>query len=79
MSKKKNTEKKLIRKKTYTITWEIYDDFSTSLFRENDGFSVIELMGISSMINSDMSKLMAESMKIDKIERKATNAKLIDP
>lgn len=74
----KKTEKKLARTKTYKITWDIFNDGSTHLCRENDGFSVIELIGISTLITQDMNKIIENMMEFDSIERKSTNAKLID-
>ena len=51
-------EKKLVHERTYTITVKTYDDKSITWSRENKGFSIIELIGMLSVVDSDLKELI---------------------
>lgn len=73
-------QKKISSKRTYKIEVIHYADGTGKWNRSNTGFSVMELMGILSLVQSDLQKLYTEAVKPKlptNISRKATNAPLI--
>lgn len=74
-------KRKVIKKQSYTIEIIHYEDGSSVMNRANDGFSVIELLGITSLVNSDMCNLVENGLKPNlptEINRTAKNVKFID-
>ena len=72
-------EKKEVSKKIYTFEIIDYDDGSSAMNRYNDGFSVIEIMGITSLVNGDMRQLIKDNFIVPKeVNRVSKNSKFID-
>ena len=71
-------EKKEVSKKIYTFEIVHYDDNSVVMNRFNDGFSVLEIMGITSLVNADMRELIKENLTVPKkVNRVSKNSKFI--
>jgi len=66
----KKPRKKSVRKQTWTIEIEHYDDGSTTMRRTNDGFTAIELVGLSHIVSSDIIDQIAGKVKPTRVERK---------
>ena len=64
-------EQKISVTKVYTVTQFFYEDGSSKMVRRNDGFTVLEIIGIAGMINNDlMSHISGENpLKVDTIKR----------
>ena len=64
-------EQKISVTKVYTVTQLVYEDGSSEMVRRNDGFTVLEIIGIASMINNDlMSHISGKNpLKVDTIKR----------
>lgn len=63
------------RTATYTITWTIDDDGTTTLKRVNDGFNGFELMGILEIIQKEIIQQCTGKIQPDFIERQI----VVDP
>lgn len=62
-------EKVVTRRQTYTIHMEHYDDGTTQMFRSNDGFNAIELLGICELTQSDIVDQLRGKVQVDKVVR----------
>ncbi len=71
-------DKKIRFKKSWTIEVIEYEDGSIDMNRNNEGFSVMELLGITSMVQNHLSQLM-DSMrtKPDNLNVSSTNSPII--
>lgn len=77
MSKiKEKEEKKVKSTKTWTVSWTIYEDGSTSLDRTNDGFTFLELLGVLNISNDDVIQQIKGNVKPDIITRQVITDKL---
>lgn len=56
-------ERHLIKKQTYTIELAEYSDNTTTLTRNNEGFSAYELMGLLEKIQLEILQQMAALIK----------------
>lgn len=73
-------QKKQISKQSYSIEIIHYDDGSSVMNRCNDGFSIIEIIGLTALVSSDMQSLIKENFKTpDEINRVSKRAKFIAP
>lgn len=62
----------------YTFDLIHNTDGSSEMRRSNKGFSVIEIIGITALVQNDMMKLLRENVKpIDKITRTSTDSPII--
>jgi hypothetical protein len=52
--------KKVVKRKTYRIEVEYYEDGSSMMTRENQGFSVLEMLGITAMLQQHLSGIMKQ-------------------
>ena len=77
MAKKVKSERKIIRTARHEIVVNIYDDKSTDMERTNDGFSVIELLGVIELARDHLLKCFNTSFNEENIKLKASNAPLI--
>ena len=68
-------KKKRIDTKTYTIKLITYNDGMTELQRRNDGFGVMELLGMLSVANDDIIGGLKDSVKPTRVERKVVKRK----
>jgi hypothetical protein len=50
--------KKLVKRKTYCIEVEYFEDGSSMMTRENQGFSVLEMLGITAMLQQQLNGIM---------------------
>lgn len=74
--KKESRKVKSIQKYTFEITH--YEDGQSTIKRMNQGFSVVELIGITAMVNRDLIDLFKDVVKpANKIIRKSRNSPLI--
>lgn len=73
MAKKK--EKTIVSQKTHMFRITEYSDGSVSMFRENDGFTAIELLGYTAHIQLDIQKRLAEFSEPDIVEKKVIKRK----
>lgn len=69
MENNKQEEKKIKEVKEYTLRWTIYEDHSTCLRRKNDGFNIMELLGILSSTILDINEQIKNPIEPDIIER----------
>jgi len=64
-------EKKLVSVKKYEFTLNTYDDDTNHMERYNDGFNILEILGIANLISVEMKQLIdGQVVKVDTIERK---------
>jgi hypothetical protein len=52
--------KKVVKRKTYRIEVEYYEDGSSMMTRENQGFSVLEMLGITAMLQQHLHQIMRD-------------------
>ena len=64
-----NTEKKVIKKKIYSITVTQFEDGTTNMQRINDGFNILELLGICQLTAVEIKEQFAGNIKPDVITR----------
>jgi hypothetical protein len=63
--------KKLLSIKKYEFILKQYDDDSTELERINDGFNILEILGLANLISFEMKDIIqGTNVKVDTIERK---------
>ncbi len=62
-------EKTVVRKQSYNIEIHHYDDGTVQMFRTNDGFHAIELLGICELAQSDIIEQLKGTVKVDKVVR----------
>ena len=73
MAKKKEKtikEKTIVSQKTHMFRVTEYLDGTVGMFRENDGFTAIELLGYTAHIQLDIQKRLAEFSEPDIVEKK---------
>lgn len=58
-------ERKIVIQKKYTVTVTDYDDGKSVMERDNDGFSVIELLGLSNLLNREIHEQFKGEFKAD--------------
>lgn len=61
---------KLIKTKTWTIVVRTYDNETTTMSRTNDGFNLIELLGLAEIMNKEIHAQAVGLITPDVIERK---------
>lgn len=71
------SKKKEISRQTYLFEVIHYDDGTSTLNRNNKGFSVLELMGIDSLVQSDMHHIFKENVKVKEVMRHSADSPLI--
>jgi hypothetical protein len=54
MEQEENQENKIVKTKTYTITVDQFEDGSKHMKRVNHGFDPLELLGLSSFIQKEV-------------------------
>lgn len=64
-------EKKIVKKKTYTFEIIHYDDGSVAWNRINNGFNLLELLGIANLLSIDLALQVSNEIapQIDMIKR----------
>ena len=74
-------KQKIISKQTYKFELIHYADGTSTMNRENNGFSVFEMLGICEIIRANMLTILSEAQKLpDKINVKSKNSPFIhDP
>lgn len=78
MKDKKIQEKKIESVQRYTFEIIHYDDGTSTMNRENDGFSVLEMFGITQMLNNDLIGCFKDNFKpVDEINRTSKNSPFI--
>jgi ArsR family metal-binding transcriptional regulator len=78
MAKKKEKtikEKTIVSQKTHTFIITEYSDGTVGMYRENDGFTAIELLGYTAHIQLDIQKRFAEFSEPDIVEKKVVKPK----
>ena len=72
----KKEGKKLTHRQFYTIEVLHYDNGESIMNRENDGFSVFELLGITEMVQRDLMALLREEigLKMSEVNRVGSNS-----
>lgn len=63
------SEKTIKKKSTYTIEVRINTDGTFHLFRKNDGFNPLELLGLLEMAQLEIIKQMSGEIQPDVIKR----------
>lgn len=68
----KPEERTVVKVKTYTFTDTMYSDGKVTLGRTNDGFNLLELLGICNLIQIELTALLNgnKAYAPDVIERK---------
>ena len=66
----KTKKRKIIEKKTYKVEHIFYSDGSSILNRTCDGFNPLEILGLASMITTEVSEQIKGHIKPDIINRK---------
>lgn len=71
--------KKIIQHRKYMVEVIDYDDGEIVINRTNDGFAIIELLGLLSMIQNDLFILLKGVIKVpeENIHRTSTNSPVI--
>ena len=78
MSKAKKEVRKVKSVQKYTFEIIHYEDGFSVMNRTNDGFSVIEMLGISSIINNNLMQVFESAFKpTDEVNRNSNNSPLI--
>lgn len=57
----------VIQRKKYTLEFLLYEDGKTKIIRENEGFSLIELIGALALVQSHLTDLI-KSPQADETE-----------
>jgi hypothetical protein len=73
-------EKKIKSKQTYTIETIHYEDGTALMKRVNDGYSVIEMIGLTTIIQNDLLDLYKKSFSkrlTKEVVRSSTNSPII--
>jgi hypothetical protein len=67
--------KKVVKCKTYRIEVEYFEDGSSMMTRENQGFSVLEMLGITAMLQQHLNGIMKQfAPDVDDVEVKSTGS-----
>lgn len=75
---KKLTERKIKSVQKYTFEIVHYEDGYSVMNRTNEGFSVLELLGVSSMLTNQIIKVTEDAVKpTDEININSTNSPFI--
>ncbi len=78
MAKSKKTERKVKSIQKYTFEVIHYEDGYSTMSRNNDGFSVVELLGVVSIVQNNLLGLFESAIKpADETKVKSTNSPLI--
>jgi hypothetical protein len=78
MSKQKKEERKVKSIQKYTFEIIHYEDGYSTMNRNNDGFSVIELLGVVSIVQNNLMGLFERAVKPnDEVNINSTNSPLI--
>lgn len=64
-----NTEKKVKSERTYTIKVINYEDGTNTLIRNNEGFNILELMGIGNLLSVEFTDMILDRKQYDVITR----------
>lgn len=73
-------EKTVESKKTFTFEIVHYTDGSSTMNRENNGFSVVEILGITELVQQELMDVYrkgVQKMLPSEINRKPTNSPMI--
>jgi len=65
-----NTEKRIVKTKTYQIKVQVADDGTSRLIRTNDGFNTLELVGICTQIVYDLIVPSLPNLEFEKVTRR---------
>ncbi len=68
-------KKKALKVKKWTVSLTEFTDGTSKMERTNDGFTPLELMGLSDFIKLEVRNQMLGIIKPDIIERKVINRK----
>jgi hypothetical protein len=63
-------EKRIVKTKKYTIKLEMADDGTSRLTRTNDGFNVMELIGVLTSINYELLGPNLPNLEFEKVTRR---------
>ncbi len=63
-------EKRIVKTKKYTIKLEMADDGTSRLTRTNDGFNVMELIGVLTSINHELIGPNLPNLEFEKVTRR---------
>jgi hypothetical protein len=63
-------DKRIVKTKTYTIKLEMADDGTSRLTRTNDGFNVMELIGVLTSINHELLGPNLPNLEFEKVTRR---------
>jgi hypothetical protein len=67
--------KTVVKRKTYRIEVEYFEDGSSMMTRENQGFSVLEMLGITAMLQQHLNGIMKQfSPDVDDLEVKSSGS-----
>lgn len=70
MAKKTIPERKIVEIKKWTVEQTIYEDGRSSIYRKNEGFNPMELLGILSYTEGDILDQVRGHLKPNIIEKK---------
>lgn len=74
----KEREKETTRIQKYTIQISHYADGTSQMYRENNGFSVIELMGILEIVKENLLEVFKDAItEVNEVSIKSNNSPLI--
>ena len=74
----KEREKETTRIQKYTIQISHYADGTSQMHRENNGFSVIELMGILEIVKENLLEVFKDAItEVNEVSIKSNNSPLI--
>lgn len=78
MSKEKKEVRKVKSVQKYTFEIIHYEDGHSVMNRTNDGFSVMEMLGIASIINNNLMEVFESAIKpTSEVNRNSTNSPLV--
>jgi hypothetical protein len=67
--------KTVVKRKTYRIEVEYFEDGSSMMTRENQGFSVLEMLGITAMLQQHLNGIMQQfAPDVDDVEVTSTGS-----
>lgn len=70
MAKKTIPERKIVEIKKWTVEQIIYEDGRSSMYRKNEGFNTMELLGVLSYTEGDILDQMRGNLRPEIIEKK---------
>jgi hypothetical protein len=71
-------ENKVLRTATYTVKMMRMADGSQHMERRNDGFSLVELMGVLSLTQLEILEMFKGNIKVDTIKRQVVQENTIE-